>query len=191
MDMERSHMKIKPGHIEGTHVWELPKFHDIRGSLKKAYIAGDSGSFPVPFQMFEHFFTTSKKNVFRGMHFQGDPHGVSKVVSIIQGSATDYLLDFRVNSKTYGNLKIQEMNSANPVSIFIPHGVAHGYISLENETIMSYMFDGKFCADCDAGISGEILNEYLPINFSDTIRSEKDMNLTSFNSFKYESRCLE
>jgi len=191
MDEVHSRMKIKPGPIEGAYIWQMPNFQDVRGSLKKAYVVGDSGSFPVPFQMFEHFFTYSKKNVFRGMHFQGDPHGVSKIVSIIQGSATDFLLDFRVNSETYGNLKIQEMNSDNPVSIYIPQGVAHGYISLENETIISYKFDGFFCANCDAGISGEVVNEYLPIDFSATIRSEKDMNLQGIDNFKYESSCLK
>jgi|688.fasta_scaffold858643_1 dTDP-4-dehydrorhamnose 3,5-epimerase len=189
MDGEHSRMKIKIGPIEGTYVWQMPVFEDNRGSLQKSYVAGQLGSFPIPFQMFEHFFTYSKKNVFRGMHFQGDPHGVSKIVSIIKGRATDFLLDFRVDSETYGNLKIQEMDSDNPVSIYIPHGVAHGYISLENETIMSYKFDGFFCANCDGGISGEILNEYLLVDFSTTIRSEKDMNLQGINDFKYQTSC--
>lgn len=189
MNQEHSRMKIKPGPIEGTHVWQMPHFQDIRGSLKKAYVAGESGSFPVPFQMFEHFFTYSKKNVFRGMHFQGDPHGVAKIVSIIQGKATDFLLDFREDSGTYGNLQIQEMNSENPVSIYIPIGVAHGYIALENETIMSYKFDGFFCANCDGGISGEVINDYLPIDFAVTIRSERDMNLQRVDSFNYETSC--
>lgn len=189
MDGKHSPIKIKPGPIEGTHVWQMPVFQDIRGSLKKTYVAGESGSFPVPFQMIEHFFTYSKKNVFRGMHFQGDPHGVSKIVSIVKGSARDFLLDFRVNSETYGNLKIQEMNSDNPVSIYIPHGVAHGYISLEDQTIMSYKFDGLFCANCDAGISGEVINEFLPIDFSTTIRSEKDMNLQGIDNFNYQTSC--
>lgn len=190
MDEVFPRIKIKPGPIEGAYIWQMPDFQDFRGSLKKTYIAGDAGSFPAPFKIIEHFFTYSKKYVFRGMHFQGNPHGVSKIVSIIQGSATDFLLDLRVNSETYGNLKIQEMNSDNPVSIYIPQGVAHGYISLENETIMSYKFDNFFCPNCDAGISGEIVNEYLPVDFSATIRSEKDINLQNVNDFKYESSCL-
>ena len=49
--------------------------------------------------------------------------------------------------------------------------------------------DGFFCANCDGGISGEIINDYLPIDFADTIRSEKDLNLQSFENFHYESSC--
>ncbi|MEI7781784.1 MAG: dTDP-4-dehydrorhamnose 3,5-epimerase family protein, partial [Planctomycetota bacterium] len=68
-------------------------------------------------------------------------------------------------------------------------GVAHGYIALEDKTIISYKMDGFFCANCDGGISGEIINDYLPIDFSETIRSEKDLNLQSFENFHYESSC--
>jgi dTDP-4-dehydrorhamnose 3,5-epimerase len=191
MGEEFSQVRIKLGPIEGTYIWQMPNFKDLRGSLKKAYVAGESGSFPVPFQLFEHFFTYSKKNVFRGMHFQRNPHGVSKIVSIIQGSATDFLLDFRADSKTYGNVMVQQMKSDDPISIFIPQGVAHGYISLEDDTIMSYKFDGFFCANCDAGISGELINEFLPMDFSKTIRSEKDIHLPKIGIFQNESSCLK
>ena len=184
-------MKIKLGPINGSHIWQMPNYQDVRGSLRKAFVGGDSGSFPVLFQEIENFFTYSKMNVFRGMHFQGNPHAVSKIVSIIQGRATDYLLDLRLDSETYGNLKIQEMDADNPVSIYIPRGVAHGYISLADNTIMSYKFDGLFCPNCDAGISGEVIDEYLPIDFSTTIRSEKDMNLENLMKYQYKSSCLE
>jgi dTDP-4-dehydrorhamnose 3,5-epimerase-like enzyme len=75
------------------------------------------------------------------------------------------------------------------MSIYIPIGVAHGYIALEDKTIISYKIDGFFCANCDGGIGGEIIADYLPIDFADTIRSEKDLNLQSFENFHYESSC--
>ena len=182
-------IKINPGSIDGAFTWDLPSFFDVRGKLSKAYTAGDAGSFPVNFNLIEHFFTFSKKNVFRGLHFQGAPHEVSKIVSIVQGKATDFLLDMRQDSPTFGNLQIRDFDSENPISIYIPVGVAHGYIALEDKTIISYKMDGFFCANCDGGISGEIINDYLPIDFADTIRSEKDLKLRSFENFHYESSC--
>jgi dTDP-4-dehydrorhamnose 3,5-epimerase-like enzyme len=95
----------------------------------------------------------------------------------------------RPDSPTFGNLQIRDFDSENPISIYIPVGVAHGYIALEDQTIISYKLDGFFCANCDGGISGEIINEYLPINFADTIRSEKDQKLPSLDNFYYESSC--
>lgn len=182
-------VKINPGPIDGAFTWELPSFFDVRGKLSKAYTAGDTGSVPVNFKLIEHFFTFSKRNVFRGLHFQGSPHEVSKIVSIVQGKATDFLLDMRQDSPTFGNLQIRDFDSKNPISIYVPVGVAHGYIALEDNTIVSYKMDGFFCANCDGGISGEIINEYLPIDFADTIRSEKDLKLQSFKNFHYESSC--
>jgi dTDP-4-dehydrorhamnose 3,5-epimerase len=191
MSLEPEYIEIKPGTIDGAFTWQMPIFLDVRGKLAKSYTAGASGSFPIDFNVLEHFFTYSSKNVFRGLHFQGTPHAVSKIVSIVQGKATDYLLDMRRDSATFGHLQIREFDSEKPISIYIPTGVAHGYIALEDKTIISYKLDGYFCANCDGGISGEVIKEYLPIDFADTIRSEKDLNLQEFELFQYKSGCLD
>lgn len=128
-------------------------------------------------------------NVFRGMHFQGSPHSLAKVVSIIQGNAIDYLLDIRRSSPTFGSLQIVELNENLPVSIYIPDGIAHGYLSISNDTIISYMFDGVFCENCDTGISGLDIEEFLPIGFGETLRSIRDQELPDFKSFSYKSKC--
>ena len=181
---------VKLGLIDGVFTWQVPSFSDIRGKLTKAYAEENSVLIPVEFNLFEHFFTYSKKNVFRGLHFQGSPHEVSKIVTIVQGKATDFLLDMRRESKTFSHLQIRELDSDHPISIYIPAGVAHGYFVLEDETIISYKMDGFFCAHCDAGISGDIINPYLPIDFSDTIRSERDLKLQEFGTFHYKSSCV-
>lgn len=181
--------EVKLGLVDGVQIWEMPTFPDLRGNLHKAFVGGLSGSFPVAFEMQEHFFTVSKKNVFRGMHFQGFPHEVSKVVSIIQGEAIDFLLDTRKASETYGFVQIQQLNQDSPVSIYIPVGVAHGYLSLKENTIISYKMDGFFCGNCDGGVSGEVVNDYLSLAFERTIRSERDTKLQKFNDFEYRSSC--
>lgn len=191
MSNESAPVQVKLGLIEGVHIWKMPNFLDIRGSLCKLFVGGRSGSFPLDFTMYEHFFTRSRKNVFRGMHFQGSPHEVVKIVSIIQGNAIDFLLDMRESSESYGHLQIQTMDQENPVSIYIPVGVAHGYLSLEDNTIISYKMDGAFCPNCDGGISGDIVKDYLPIDFEKTIRSEKDSKLSKFSDFEYVSNCLK
>jgi dTDP-4-dehydrorhamnose 3,5-epimerase-like enzyme len=178
------------GKINGVHVWQMPTHLDMRGRLFKAYTAADLEIFPVPFDTFEHFFTESRKYVFRGMHFQGDPHAVSKIISIVQGKAIDFLFDMRENSKTYGNLQIVELDETEPTSIFIPIGVAHGYLSLEEKTVISYRMDGPFCGKCDDGFSGELVAEFLPIQFSETIQSPRDASLINYQNYKYQSDCI-
>ena len=175
--------------INGVHVWQMPTYLDMRGRLFKAYTAADLEIIPVPFDTYEHFFTESRKYVFRGMHFQGDPHAVSKIISIVQGKAIDFLFDMRENSETYGNLQIVELDETEPASIFIPIGVAHGYLSLEEKTVISYRMDGPFCGKCDGGFSGELVAKFLPIQFSETIQSPRDASLIDYQNYKYQSDC--
>lgn len=179
----------KIGKVDGVHVWQMPTHPDLRGRLFKAYTADDISIFPVPFNTYEHFFTESNKHVFRGMHFQGHPHPVSKIISIVQGKAIDFLFDMRENSQTYGYLQILQLDEDNPISIFIPAGVAHGYLALREKTILSYRMDGPFCGNCDDGFSGELVAEYLPIQFSTTIKSPRDATLIDYQNFRYLSGC--
>lgn len=177
------------GQIDDVCVWPVPSYPDDRGRLFKAYSSANVELFPIPFVTYEHFFTESNLNVFRGMHFQGYPHAVSKIISIVQGSAIDFLFDMRENSATFKNLQIVNLNAANPTSIFIPTGVAHGYLATTDKTIISYRMNGPFCADCDSGFSGKLFAEFLPIPFPKTIQSARDADLLNFDQHKYVSKC--
>ena len=177
------------GNVMGVHVWQMPTYPDVRGRLFKAYTAADTEIFPIPFDTYEHFFTESKKNIFRGMHFQGNPHAVSKIISVVLGKAKDFLFDMREDSTTYGNLQIVDLDDSMPASVFIPTGVAHGYLALAEKTIISYRMDGPFCRNCDAGFSGAIVSRNIPILLSETIRSVRDTELIEFEKYKYRSEC--
>ena len=177
------------GNVMGVHVWQMPTHPDVRGRLFKAYTAADTGLFPIPFDTYEHFFTESKKNVFRGMHFQGNPHAVSKIISVVLGKAKDFLFDMREESETYGNLQIVDLDELTPTSILIPIGVAHGYLALAEKTIISYRMDGPFCGKCDGGFSGGLVADFFPIHITETIQSVRDVELTPFDNYVYTSDC--
>lgn len=167
----------------------MPTHPDMRGRLFKAYTEADKELFPIPFDTYEHFFTESKKNVFRGMHFQGSPHAVSKIVSLVQGKAMDFLFDMRKTSESFGKLQIVNLDEAKPASIFIPTGVAHGYLAQAEKTIISYRMDGPFCGKCDGGFNGDLVTDFLPILLSETIQSVRDIELIRFQNYEYTSEC--
>jgi len=177
------------GNVDGVHVWQMATYPDLRGRLFKASTAANQDLLPISFKTYEHFFTESKKNVFRGMHFQGTPHAVSKIVSVVQGKAIDFLFDMRLDSLTFGNLQIVELDDTVPSSIFIPTGVAHGYLALAEKTIISYRMDGSFCGNCDGGFSGELVADHLPILLAETIQSLRDTELVTFENYHYKSKC--
>lgn len=189
MIIEANPNNLTIGNVKGVHVWPMSTHPDVRGRLFKAYTAADLKLFPIPFDTYEHFFTESKKNVFRGMHFQGSPHAVSKIVSLVHGKAMDFLFDMRENSETFGILQIVNLDDTEPASIFIPTGVAHGYLALEEKTIISYRMDGPFCRNCDGGFSGNLVADHLPILPSETIQSVRDAGLIQFQNYEYASEC--
>jgi len=168
----------------------MPIYNDTRGRLFKAYETTNSFASLGSFVTYEHFFTESRKNVFRGMHFQGGPHSVSKIISIVEGAAIDFLFDMRRRSLTFGRLQIINLEEKEPASIYIPAGVAHGYLSVEEKTIISYRMDGPFCSKCDSGFNGELVSHLLPIPLAETIRSPRDTALLPFQDFKYSSICV-
>ena len=180
----------KLGEIEGVFKWSMPVHGDERGQLMKAYVAEKEGSFPTLFKTYEHFFTKSKKDVFRGLHFQNSPHAVTKVISLVSGSAEIYLFDSRKNSISHGVIHKVTVLEESPISIYIPIGVALGYLILEDETIVSYQMDGKFCGNCDAGIDPSIVSSYMSLPLARTIRSARDLALKAYNGSIPDSICL-
>lgn len=175
--------------IDNVLVWEMKSHSDLRGKLFKAFSEDELFQQAIKFHTYEHFFTKSKLNVFRGMHLQSDPHAVSKIISVVQGKALDYLIDIRPESKTFGNIQKVDLDSRRPVSIYIPTGVAHGYLACEDNTIISYRTDGAFCGSCDTGFNSEILTELQTLKLSEIIRSERDCKLPSLHEFEFRSDC--
>ena len=85
--------------------------------------------------------THSKKGVLRGLHYQLYPHTQSKLVSVIQGTVLDVIVDIRKGSPTFGKHFTQELSDQNHLQLFIPRGFAHGYITLSETSIFHYKVD--------------------------------------------------
>ena len=173
-----TNLNVTIGAIEGAHIWQHKIFEDARGKLSKVYVSDSVELGNRKFQTFEHFFTFSKLNVFRGMHLQTGIHPSAKIVSLVQGSATDFLFDIRPESPTFGKLQIEKMNDYAPQSVYIPKGVAHGYISHSDNTIFSYRYEVAFCQKCDSGISPKLIEPHIGIALGNLILSDRDVSMT-------------
>ena len=79
-----------------------------------------------------------KKYTFRGFHFQKKPYHEDKIITCINGEALDFVVDFRKKSKTYLKVLKFKISQKNGISIFVPRGCAHGYLTLTNHCIVVY-----------------------------------------------------
>ena len=159
-------------------------FHDERGSLQKIFWIERSR--PINFiNINEVFVTTSNKGSVRGLHFQMPPNAVNKLITVIQGSVLEFIVDLRIGSHDYGVLKQIELDSSDPnkaSGIFIPAGFAHGYQALEESTKVLYLMDGEFSQLSDWGINFNSFDINWPIK--ETILSSRDQGLVNLKNFE-------
>ena len=125
----------------------------------------------------------SKINVLRGLHFQCEPFSQAKLVYVSSGAILDVVVDIRKNSKTYAKYYSTILSSDNKKSIFIPKGFAHGYLTINDNTIVNYKVDNYYNKLYECGIcyNDKKLNIDWSIDINNITISEKDKNLKNFN----------
>ena len=96
--------------------------------------------------------SSSKKNVIRGMHFQTDESAHNKIIHCIRGSIVDVCVDIRRSSPFYNQPVSIKLHEDSNLAIFVPKGFAHGFLSLEDDTIVQYMADKEHNPLKDKGI---------------------------------------
>jgi len=133
--------------------------------------------------------TTSKKNVFRGFHFQ-TKNKQSKYINVLKGKILDVVIDLRKKSKTFGKYFSIILSQKNAISLYIPAGFAHAYYSYENENIIYYKLDNYYNPKFENGI---IYND-VELNFKwpnkKMIISKKDKSLSTLSHFKKKIKYL-
>lgn len=157
---------------------------DERGYLKKTFEKALFAKAGIAFSVTESFVSCSMKNVIRGLHFQTD-NPQSKIVSVVCGRVWDVIVDLRINSPSFKQWRAQELSADNHLSFFIPRGFAHGFVSLEDNTVMLYQCDGQYDKETDTGIifNDPELNIKWPIIEGIAIHSNRDLNLGSFHDY--------
>lgn len=172
--------------FEGLLLIDLISAGDNRGSFTKIFEKDRYFEDDISFAVSESFVSVSSKDVIRGLHFQTrDPQ--TKLVSVVKGSVWDVVVDLRANSCTFGQWIAFELNEYNHKALLIPAGFAHGFLALENETVMLYQCEGTYDKETDTGIiyNDPVLDIKWPIDdMMRTIVSERDKSLMSFLEFK-------
>lgn len=166
-----------------TDCFELqPKvFDDERGRFVKVFHTQAFAAKCLETNFTEEYYSVSNKNVVRGMHFQLPPKDHVKVVYCVQGAVLDVVTDLRVGSPTYGRSSVIELNSAKANSIYIPKGMAHGFCSLCDHSIMVYKVSSVYSPAQDVGILWNSVGVTWPT--TQVILSARDQTFTPFDKF--------
>lgn len=145
-------MRVIAEPLPGAKLIEPSVFTDVRGSFVKTFHAPQFAEFGLAFAPMEEFFSTSAKGVLRGMHFQIPPQDHSKLVYCIAGRILDVLLDLRKSSPSFGQAVSAELSATNRQMFFIPSGIAHGFLALEDNAVTVYKTSTVHAPSHDRGI---------------------------------------
>jgi len=162
----------------------IPKvFEDARGYFLEAYNKNVFDALGIREIFIQDNLSKSEKNVLRGLHFQNPPYEQGKLVSVICGAVLDVAVDIRKNSTSYGKYYAAELSEKNKHILWIPPGFAHGFLTLENNTIFSYKCTGLYNKTSEDSIFWN--DPDLNINWGTTNPklSEKDQNAQRFAGF--------
>jgi len=167
--------------LEGVLLLKNFFSEDERGEFLKLYNKKSFEFANIKFDVEESFISISRKNVIRGMHFQLPPHDHDKLVSVVNGRIVDVILDLRRTSKTYKKFVSVELSDRANTSIFIPRGCAHGFRSLENNTVLIYHTSSVHFPTSDSGINYDSFGYDWELD--NPIISSRDLHLYEFEEF--------
>ena len=170
-------MNLIKTEIEDVYIIENFNFTDERGGFVKSFNHELFSKKKIEFSPKEIYYSISHKNVIRGMHFQTPPYEHAKVIYVTSGRIIDVILDIRKDSKTYGKSTSIDVE-AHKNSIYIPVGCAHGFKSMEDNTIVVYNQTSCYSKEHDSGILWNSFN--FNWNLDSPILSERDIQFPSF-----------
>ena len=136
-------------HIEGVRIAPVKLVRDSRGSFIKFHpqseLLNNLNCVAVS--------TNPNIGTIRGLHFQVEPFSEEKLVTCIQGSILDVMVDLREDSETFGKWAAIELSEANVLQAYLPKGVAHGFQTLQANSIVHYSLGAEYAPDFSYSIN--------------------------------------
>jgi len=172
--------------IPDVMILATKRYPDSRGYFTELYNAqalADSG-IAEPFVQ-DNLSLSAKTGTIRGLHFQVPPYSQAKLVRVSKGRILDVAVDIRPASPTFGHHVAIEISADNGLQIYIPHGFAHGFCTLEPDTEVVYKVTSYYAPQAEGGIlwSDSQLRIDWPVSAENAVVSDKDAVLPVLKEF--------
>ncbi|MEM6453736.1 MAG: dTDP-4-dehydrorhamnose 3,5-epimerase [Acidobacteriota bacterium] len=170
-------MKIEEGTIAGLFRIVPTPFADDRGSFFR-YFCRDTfrshGIADVDFVQFNHSFN-HRRGTLRGMHYQMPPHAEAKFIRCVRGAVYDVFVDLRQGSPSFLRWDAQELSATNHVMVHLPPGIAHGFITLEDDSELLYHHSATYTPEAERGLRYDDPRLAIDWPLAPTVISERDL----------------
>ncbi len=179
-------MKIIHSSLDGVKLIEPNVFEDHRGYFYESYNKNTFKNLGIYDDFKQDNQSYSKhENTIRGLHFQDEPFSQSKLVRVLQGSVMDVVVNINPRSKFFGQWEDFYLSNKNKHMLYIPHGFAHGFQTLEDNTVFVYKNDNYYSKEHENSILWNDDDLNIPwCEFRDgPIISDKDKEAKSFKEY--------
>lgn len=146
-------MNIKATGIPGLCVIEPKVFYDGRGYFLETFHSFRYAEAGIDLPFVQDNQSLSQKGILRGLHFQSPPMEQGKLVRVVRGRVLDVAVDIRKGSPTYGKHYSIELSGENHLQFWVPPGFAHGFSTLEDDTLFLYKCTGFYDKSSEGGIA--------------------------------------
>lgn len=177
-------MEVSQFNIAGPLLFKPRVFHDERGYFYESYNENLFFKLGLTTRFVQDNQSSSKKNVLRGLHYQHPPFDQGKLVRVAKGSVLDVAVDIRKNSPSYGQHVKVNLSADNQLIFWIPPGFAHGFLSLEDDTLFLYKCTNVYDKDSESGILWNDAPLNIEWGIEKPIVSAKDMELAAFSTIE-------
>lgn len=175
--------------IAGAWLVRIEPHVDERGFFARTFCANEFAAHGLPSVMVQESVSyNEKRGTLRGLHFQWAPSREAKLVRCVRGRLYDVLVDLRPTSETYLRSVGVELDADGHQAVFIPHGVAHGFLTLEDRTEVFYEMSDVFAPDLAGGFRWN--DPAFGIEWPEPVRviSERDATYEAFDRAGFEAR---
>ncbi|MEU4444162.1 dTDP-4-dehydrorhamnose 3,5-epimerase family protein [Actinosynnema sp. NPDC050801] len=173
-------MQARELKISGAFEFTPSVFPDDRGLFVAPYqeaVFAEAVGHPLRVAQTNH--SESKRGVVRGIHYADTPPGQAKYVHCPRGRMLDVVVDLRVGSPTFGEWDVVELSAGAFNSVYLPEGMGHALMSLEDGTVASYLCSEGFNPTAERGINPLSMDLPWPADMTPLL-SPKDSAAPSF-----------
>lgn len=169
-------MRVTETAVPGAYLVSADRITDERGSFHEAVRTAElETAIGRPFRPQQINYSTSRRNTLRGIHSVTVPPGQAKFVTCVRGAARDIVVDLRVGSPTFGHHDCTLLDAATARSVYVPEGVGHGFLTLTDDTCISYVLSTAHVPGTQIDIDPLDPVLALPWNFTEPpLMSPKD-----------------
>lgn len=176
-------MEIIKTKIPGLLIIKPDVFEDDRGYFFESFNSQKFKKAGIDIEFLQDNESKSQKGVLRGLHFQNPPHAQGKLVRVMRGSVLDVAVDIRKGSPTYGQWETIVLSGENKMMYWIPAGMAHGFVTLEDDTIFFYKCTNTYNKESEGSIRWDDADLGIDWGVEDPILSDKDKTAPLFKDF--------